>query len=393
MDKRELLEQRSQHRRQVRRKRALRNRAILVAVIILFLAGLFLIINSFIKANQGGGQENSQSIKTDSNGKELIGHLEEDKGQDQTLEDENLEANTPESQDDSLSQDNQKQESGSKDEKNPGLTKPAWSKELEAYDQYKSSSILVFNPKESQEVVGLNPDMKILPGSLSKLFLVEYTLDNFEMDDVVKGRNAALYMQDEESPVVYFTSGEYRVEDVIKGLILKVGDDAAYMILDNIGAKIDSQADTSKKRIEVAMKGFNDFLVEKGYKDTNIISINTTDTESTSSARDIAKVLSGLLDNKDVTKYLSTHILEVTNGNGDRLTMVNRNSMINPSDQIHRENILGGIYGSSLNVNNLASVYEKNDQRYIIITLDSEKRGDLYDDTVHIVDFLDKEIN
>lgn len=396
MDKRELLEQRSQHRREIRRKRAMRNRAILVGGIIVFLAILFLIVNTFINANQGSNQvlnqNNEQNIasqneENNSNEPAVISLIDDPIDQADSTESDDTEQTDEDATEEGAAEEVDAQED-SQDQDSP-----EWAKGLQDYGDYKSSSIMVFNPSDGQEVVSINPEEKVLPGALTKLFLVEYTLDKLEMNDVVVGRNSALYMQDQESPVAYFTAGEYRVRDAIKGLILKVGDDAGYMILDNIGAKIDSNADTSVKRIDAAMEDFNNFLDQKGYTDTNIVSINTTDTESTTSSKDVAKVLSVLLANSDVSKDLSTHVLEVTNGNGDRLTMVNRNSMINPSDQIHRENITGGIYGSSLGVNNLASVYEKDGQRYIIVTLDSQSRGSLYDDTAHIADYLDEQLN
>ncbi len=161
---------------------------------------------------------------------------------------------------------------------------------------------------ETQTVVySYNPDMAVDPGALAKLVVAVVVAQNCELDEIVTVTSDVNNLPSGALHVGLKADEEISVEDLLYCLVLQTANDAAIALADHVSGN---------------QQGFltlmNQWVKSIGCTDTefaNITGLSTAD--STTTARDMARIMQAASENEVVQKIMATtdYTVEATNKN------------------------------------------------------------------------------
>ena len=176
-----------------------------------------------------------------------------------------------------------------------------------------------------------------------------------------------------------FGVGEtYTLEDMIYGMLLPSGNDAANAIARTLGAQPgDSAAQATQRFMDLT----NQRLQDLGLRDTHLVNPHGWGVPNHySSAWDVAAFARYLADNKPLLDIMGTRSYVTSN---ELLTLSNTNRLL--SDYAP---IVGGKTGYDLDAGYcLLNIASQQDRRMIAVTLDGIAPGDWYDDNRVLLDY------
>ncbi len=216
-----------------------------------------------------------------------------------------------------------------------------------------------------------NPHEKFLPASTVKIITALTALDVYKPDDIITVKKTI-----SDGQLMGLIEGEkITVENLLYGMLIHSGNDAAFVLADNYGYK---------KFIDLINKKAKDFKMKNSFFSDPT---GLTETNQYTSPFDLALASRKLLENHYLSKIVS--IKEITISDIDfkyfhKLTNVNK--------------LLGQITGigglktgyTELAGENLVSFYKKNGHQYLIVILKSEDR---FGDTEKIINWLNENID
>lgn len=220
-------------------------------------------------------------------------------------------------------------------------------------------------------VYSLNPHQKRYPASTTKVISALVTLDLYKPDDVITVKDATA-----EGQIMGLIRGEkITVENILYGMLVHSGNDAAYAIANYYGYDKFIQK-MNEKAQELGMK--NSYFVNPAGLDAD---------EQVSTPFDLALAGRTLLQNSYLRKIVGTKeiiISDVDYKIFHKLTNVNK--------------LLGEIQGlgglktgyTEQAGENLISFYKANNREYIVVVMKSEDR---FEDTSAIVTWINRYVN
>lgn len=137
------------------------------------------------------------------------------------------------------------------------------------FDESKATAgtVLLFNADTGQEIFSKNPDDRIYPASTTKLMTVLVAVENGILDENVKvGEEVTAFTKD--SSLMGLRAGEsIPGADLVYGMLLCSGNDAAAATAVHVGGSIDGFADLmNEKAVELGMTGSH-FVNPHGVQD------------------------------------------------------------------------------------------------------------------------------
>lgn len=220
-------------------------------------------------------------------------------------------------------------------------------------------------------VFSLNPHEKRYPASTTKVITALVTLDLYKPDDVITIKEATA-----EGTTMGLVRGErITVENLLYGILVQSGNDAAYALAQSYG-------------YDTFIQKMNEKAAALGMKNTHFVNPAGLDADGQlSTPFDLALAGRALLQNHYLRKIVGTK--EITISDVDyqifhKLTNVNR--------------LLGEIQGlgglktgyTEQAGENLISFYKSDEHEYIIVVLKSEDR---FEDTTNIVSWINRSID
>lgn len=179
----------------------------------------------------------------------------------------------------------------------------------------------VIESKTGKVLYEKNADMRAAMASTTKIMTAIIALENAKPDDIVTvSRNAAY----QEGSSAYFKIGdEVRMEDVLYGLMLNSGNDAAVAIAEHISGNSDDFAVLMNKKAK-----------EIGAYNTSFINPNGLyDEKHYTTAEDLAKITAYAMKNETFCEIVSSKTKEITVVNtGVKMYFSNHNKMLKTYD-------------------------------------------------------------
>ncbi|AZA09872.1 D-alanyl-D-alanine carboxypeptidase family protein [Corynebacterium pseudopelargi] len=190
-----------------------------------------------------------------------------------------------------------------------------------------ASAWMVFNLDNGEVIATKDPHGRYRPASLIKVMLAMVALDELKLKDTYTATSEDASM---EGSAVGLIAGEsYTNEQLIYGLLLSSGNDAAHALAQELGGD------------EATLKKVNDLAQEWGMKDTYIADYSGLDQAGMStSARDLSVAYYNAWQNKTFAKMISTNYVEFPAGAGTTFEVWNDNGLL-----LNYENALGGKTG------------------------------------------------
>lgn len=208
---------------------------------------------------------------------------------------------------------------------------------------------------------GKNEDDKIFPASTTKILTAILALENLNLNDKITVSQNAVNMIPIESSVMGVKAGEiYTVEDLLYGLMLPSGNDAAIVLAESISGSVDKFVILMNNKLDELGLENTHFSNPHGYHDDNHYS----------TATDMANLLKYCLQNETFKKIISTLEYEIKPTNLTKQSRVLRSTsrICDPNyTNMYYEYILGGKTGYTLEANGTFVGYGSKDDKNIIV--------------------------
>lgn len=210
---------------------------------------------------------------------------------------------------------------------------------------------------------GKNIEEKLYPASTTKILTAILTIESLDLDKKVIVSDNAFNSTPYGSSVMGVKAGEiFTVEDLLYGLMLPSGNDAALVLAEAVSGNVNLFVKLMNDKIKDLELNNTHFTNPHGFHDDNHYS----------TAKDMAILFKYCLQNDTFKKIISTLEYELTPTNlTDKSRILrNTNRMCDPLyTDIYNENILAGKTGYTIEANGTFICYAcKDDKNYIIGT-------------------------
>lgn len=186
--------------------------------------------------------------------------------------------------------------------------------------KYAKSAILI-EPSTNTIIYENNSREQLAPASMTKimtLLLIMEAYDNgiFKMDDMVPISENASSMGG--SQLFLQANTNVRAEELIKGIAIASGNDAAVAMAEFIAGSLDE-----------FVNQMNDKVMKMGLSDTHFVNVHGLDAENHySSSYDMAQIAMELIKHEKILEYTSLYEEYLTKPDGSKIWLVNTNKLV-----------------------------------------------------------------
>lgn len=186
--------------------------------------------------------------------------------------------------------------------------------------KYSKSAILI-EPTTNKVIYEYNSREQLAPASMTKLMtllLIMEAYDNgvFKMDDMITISENAANMGG--SQVFLEANSSIKAEELIKGISIASGNDAAVAMAEFIGGSLENFVDM-----------MNNKVLELDLTDTHFVNVHGLDAENHySSSYDMSQIARELLKHEKILEYTSLYEDYLIKPDGSKIWLVNTNKLV-----------------------------------------------------------------
>lgn len=254
---------------------------------------------------------------------------------------------------------------------------------------YKAKSLIVVDRDTDDIFISKKEKEKELPASLSKLFVIDYASHILNLDEKIKVKNDVLELAKKGSSLANLSTKTYSVHNIYAAMLVPSGNDAAYVLANYIGGKLNKKAKTKEARIDVFIKSLNNYLQKNGYKDTVINEPSGFDLDSATTVLDLKKCVDILLKHNWFREIVSKSLYTAELPDGTFQTWKNTNVFLDKSSKHYNPGVIGIKTGSLNKEYNMVVLYKKNNREFLICSLGSTTNDLRYEDVEYVIESID----
>ena len=220
---------------------------------------------------------------------------------------------------------------------------------VEAYsDGISAEAVIVYEPRSRSVLYEKSADKQMLVASTTKIMTALIVLENCSLEENVSVKSE--HTKVEGSSMYLRCEGEYTVEDLLYGLMLASGNDAAAALADHIAGSMENFAALMNEKCE-----------ELSLENTHFANAHGLDEDSHySSARDLALITAAAMENESFCRIFSCDSYCV-----DGNVLHNHNKLLNSCP-----GCIGGKTGYTKKAGRvLVSCVEREGMRLICVTI------------------------
>ena len=286
------------------------------------------------------------------------------------------------------------------DEKNPWTDynlHPVEYSDLEEEAAFKeeisAQAAILVNVDSKVVMYGKNADKKMYPASTTKLMTALTVLQVMKPDDIVTiGDEISMIAAD--SSKAGFSKGQMvTVEELLEGLLISSGNDAAYVLAKAAGQEIFENNIANEGKTFTPVQCVQRFVFEmnKNVRDMNLENTNFTspdgydDENQYTTARDLSKIAIEAYENETILKICK---MESKYSKTLNKTWTSTNELMNKNGNYYFEYCLGMKTGSTgLAGKCLVSVAKKDDVSCISVVLKDETDEQRWEDSQKLLNY------
>ncbi len=243
--------------------------------------------------------------------------------------------------------------------------------------QITSSHYILLDAETGEVYAQRNADKEVAIASLTKVFTAVQALNMAPLDTPITTKSSDL--QSAEATTMGFGPGEtYTLEDLIYGMLLPSGNDAAYAIARSLGYQ---KGDTDEQAVERFMALVNQRVENMGLKHTRLLNPDGWGVPGHySSASDVAAFMRYAAEYPFLVDVMGTRSYTTSNG---LLTITNSNKLLNS---------YGALVAGKTGYDDdagwcLVTLAESRNTRMVAVTLDGVAPDGWYDDNRVLLDY------
>ncbi|MBR3020617.1 MAG: VanZ family protein [Clostridia bacterium] len=241
---------------------------------------------------------------------------------------------------------------------------------------------LADDTESEQTIYAVGSENSIYPASTLKMLTALTVLDIAQPDETVEV-GLEIYIPPMDAARAGLEYGmKLSVRDLLKGLLLPSGADAAYTLGVYCGRKL--KGDDQMGMLE-AVKAFitamNQKAAEIGAAHTTAVNVvGLDDKKQQTTAEDILMIAKFFLDNPVLSEICSLPTAKITSENGKTVSLKNTNKMLLVGSGYYNEDVEGVKTGTTSKAGNcLVSAFTVEDERYLCIVMNSSYYGKFTD--------------
>ena len=213
---------------------------------------------------------------------------------------------------------------------------------------------------------------KYAPASLTKLLTAAVALKYVNAEAVFPVGSEQALVHGGSSLCGLMAGDEITLQDLVTGLLMSSGNDAAYTIAVSTARAHSRNPDmTDSEAVEYFCGMMNNFADFIGMKNSHFTTPDGwDDADQYITAEDLIVLTEYAMSVPEISEVVGVHSKEVVISSGRSLSWTNSNEMLDPDSQFYTEGVCGVKTGTTdLAGNNLITVYKKNRRTYIAVVL------------------------
>lgn len=262
----------------------------------------------------------------------------------------------------------------------------------------EAQSGFLMDMENGETLFSKEPDKKAYPASTTKVLTALIALENGDLSEIVKIGNEAYLCAKDSSLAGIDIGEEISLEDLLYGLMLPSGNDAAYSVAVHIGRRIKNNPDlTIQESLEVFLGEMNSRIKDLGAKNSNFVTPDGYhDDNHYTTAHDMAIITRQAMTHKEFRKIISTKIFTIDDWsslhdpNAEEKEIRywwNSNALIQPKGDFFYPNAIGGKTGyTSKSQHCLVSSASNESLDLIAVVLGATKHGK-WTDSISLFDY------
>lgn len=255
---------------------------------------------------------------------------------------------------------------------------------------YNAKSLIVVNRENNDIFISKKENEKQRPASLAKLFVIDYALNFCKLDEEVLVKPEVLQFVKKNSSTAKLKLRKYYVKNLIAAMLVPSGNDAAYVLADYVGSKLDGRLKSSKERLNKFISSLDKYLVDKGYKNTKLYDPSGFDYNATTTVLDLKKVVDSLLKHSWFRQIVCQSVYTAVLPSGQKQIWKNTNVFLDPNSKYYKNRVIGLKTGSLNEAFNLIVLYKRYNKEFLIISLGSSTDNARYDDVLYVLKSIDQ---
>lgn len=227
-----------------------------------------------------------------------------------------------------------------------------------------SKAYIIYDPTERVIVAGKNQFLRFSPASTAKIMAATIVLENYSTGDIIAANN----MNKVEGSKMNLVEGErMSVGNLLYGMMLPSGNDAAYTLAENFNGGFDNFVAMMNQKAQELNLSNTKFYDSDGYDDKNY-----------TTAFDLARLGAYAMQNPQFSKIVGTKQIVVADVTGEiKHNLINLNELLK----------IPGVNGIKTGFTNeaggvLVTSVKHNDKNYIIVVLNTPDR---FGDTENLI--------
>ena len=241
---------------------------------------------------------------------------------------------------------------------------------------------LADDTESEQTIYAVGSDKSIYPASTLKMLTALTVLDIAQPDETVEA-GLEIYIPPLDASRAGLEYGmKLSVRDLLKGLLLPSGADAAYTLGVYCGRKLKGDGQLGMlDAVKAFIAAMNQKATDIGAAHTTAVNVvGLDDKKQQTTAEDILTIAKVFLDNPVLAEICSLPTAKITSENGKTVSLKNTNKMLLAGSGYYNEDVEGVKTGTTSKAGNcLVSVFTVADERYLCIVMNSSYYGKFTD--------------
>lgn|GEM_PF-5193718 len=248
-----------------------------------------------------------------------------------------------------------------------------------------AESAILIDINSKSIVYSKNAEERLSPASTTKLMTALTALKYLDPDEKIVVGNEIYLIGSESSTSSLVVGDELTVEQLLQGMLISSGNDAAYVLAVNTGRKVKGNNVKNDLAVKQFVKLMNNNVKLLGLENTNFSTPDGYDSDNQfSTAKDLAIIACAAYENdtiKDICNIQSIYIPE------KGITWTNTNELINPNSEYYFDKAIGMKTGSTGAAGKcLISAAIDDGEQYISVVLNSSEEG-RWDDSIILLEY------
>ena len=266
-------------------------------------------------------------------------------------------------------------------------TEPPTERIINSYPVSSASAAAFMSIDSGDLYHSCNIDMPVAPASLTKLLTASTLLEYMSPDDTITV-GTEIYMVQPGSSLCYLQEGQQlSVRDLLKGMLLSSGNDAAYTAAVNCArAVLPDEYQSDFDACQYFCSLMNDTAAEIGMTDSNFVNPDGwDDPQQYTTVSDLLRLSQFALTFPIICDIASSVEDTVVLGFGETKTWQNSNRLLHPDNDFYCPDAIGLKTGSTIAAGYcLIAVFENKGRRYLSVVTGCDSDEDRYISTLEL---------